>query len=263
MRLGILCPMDREAALLARRFRRTHTVRLAGTRAYEGRWLGVECLAMQCGLGKVAAAAGAQALISAGRVRAVVLIGLAGAVHPTLRVGDVVIATHLVQHDLDARPLFEYTLIPDLGIKRLPADPALRRAARDGARVLVRGGLQVRLGRTTVQRFGLARPRVRSGLVLTGDQFIAWRARRRLRRLFPQALCVEMEGASVAQVCRMNRIPCAVIRIVSDRADRDAGLDFSAFLSQAAGRYIAALAEAIVEQMTMSSRKRHHAVMEH
>ena len=249
MRFGLLCPLNDEAALLARRFRRARALRLAGTRAYEGRWLGAECLAMQCGLGKVAAAAGTQALINAGRLQGVVLIGLAGAVHPTLRVGDVVIATHLVQHDLDARPLFDYTLIPDLGLKRLPTDPILRRAAHDGAQALVRGGLEARLGRAAVRRFGLERPRVRSGLVLTGDQFISWRARGRLRRLFPTALCVEMEGAAVAQVCRMNRVPCAVIRIVSDRADREAGLDVSAFLSQAAGRYVAALAAVTLEQL--------------
>ena len=245
-RVGILCPMAGEAEQVARHFRRTHTIRLAGMKAYEGRWHGIDCFAVQCGLGKAASAAGTQALITAAHPDAVLLVGLAGAVHPSLRVGDVVLATHLIHHDLDARPLFPYTLIPDLGLKRLPTDPRLCRAARHGIGTLLAGGLAEHLGHPAVARFRLAHPRLCCGVILTGDQFIARQARGRLRRLFPQALGVDMEGASVAQVCRMNRVPCAVIRIISDRADRDAGMDFAAFLTQVAGRYIAALAEAVV-----------------
>src|SRR5690606_20425806 len=87
-----------------------------------------------------------------------------------------------------------------------------------------------------------SRPALHRGLIATGDRFINDAATvRALRETLPDALCVEMEGAAVAQVCHEFGVPCAVLRTVSDRADQDAPVDFIAFLREVASVYSAGI----------------------
>ena len=252
MRVGILCPMEDEVKLVAQRMGRAQDFKLAGMQAHQGVWRSHQCIVVKSGLGKVAAAAVAQALISSCEVDAIVVVGLAGALVPSLQVGDVVIADRLIQHDLDARPLFDYTLIPDLRVKWVETDMTLRRETVEA----VQGLLQQReefFAEDIRRRFGMLRPSAYVGQVLTGDQFVSKPALIRLRELFPEALCVEMEGAAVGQVCRMNEVPFVVVRIVSDRADDGAAIDFSRFLTEVASVYVSAICDVIVRVVDVST----------
>jgi len=86
-----------------------------------------------------------------------------------------------------------------------------------------------------VAALGLPQPRLRSGLVVSGDSFIRARAEAdRLRGDLPDALAVDMESAAVAQVSAAAAVPCAIARLISDRADGQAGVDFARFLELAA-----------------------------
>lgn len=162
--------------------------------------------------GKTAAAT--TAAIACGELGAtsVLFTGVAGAIAPGIAQGDVVIASHVAYHDLDARPLFARGEIPLLGVTRIETDSAMR----------------ARLTRA-------ATGRVHVGLVATGDQFISDPARAAaIREALPDALCVEMEGAAIAQVCFEHGVPFALARIISDDASHAAPLDFQRFLVERA-----------------------------
>ncbi len=175
---------------------------------------GHRVLLAECGVGKVNAAALTQALLAAGATR-LVFTGVAGAVDPQLEVGDVVIGSDAVQHDVDVTGLgYEPGEVPGSG-RTWSADPHLVEAALAAAAELP--GLRTIKGR-----------------VASGDTFVASaEATARLARDFGAA-CAEMEGAAVAQVCARWGVPFVIVRSISDSADHAAQVDFRAFTLTAA-----------------------------
>jgi len=190
-------------------------------RWHRGRLDGVPVALAVCGIGKVNAAALAQALLAEG-VAALLFTGVAGGVDPTLRVGDLVVAHDAVQHDVDVTGL-GYALGEVPGEPTVwPADPDLRDlVAAAAADVAGAAGVRVVVGR-----------------VASGDTFVADPRRVALLRERFGATCAEMEGAAVAQVCARWGVPWAIVRSVSDTADHDAGVDFRAFTEVAAARAV-------------------------
>jgi adenosylhomocysteine nucleosidase len=175
----------------------------------------------------VAAAATASALIHVFGVDAIVFTGVAGGVHADVRVGDIVVGDALVQHDLDASPLFPRFEVPLLGISRFAGDPLLGDALACACRRFL-----LEEQDTLRARFGLQPPCLHRGLIVSGDQFVAsLGAVNELREALPDALAVEMEGAALAQVCHEHGVRCAVVRTVSDTADADAPESFVEFLN--------------------------------
>lgn len=194
---------------------------------------GVPCVVTLARVGKVAAAATASALIHEFNVAAIVFTGVAGGVGEAVRIGDIVVGETLLQHDMNAEPLFARFEIPLLGRARFDADAALTRALADACEQFVAAE-----GAALAAHFGTALPRVHRGLVLSGDQFVASaEAVTTLRALLPDALAVEMEGAALAQVCYEYDVPCAVMRTISDTADEHASTSFASFLTDIAGTY--------------------------
>jgi adenosylhomocysteine nucleosidase len=199
-------------------------------------------------IGKVAAATTVTALIHRFGVGEVVFTGVAGGLGSAVRIGDVVVADHLVQHDLDATPLFPRYEVPLLGMARFPADPALSgRLAAAAAAFLAHdlGGLPA----AAHAAFGLERPQLHRGLVASGDRFIGGgAAAAALRADLPDALATEMEGAAVAQVCHEYGVPWAVVRTISDSADEHAHIDFPAFLRDVASLYSYGIIRRLIEE---------------
>ncbi|WP_144110748.1 5'-methylthioadenosine/adenosylhomocysteine nucleosidase [Paraburkholderia sp. BCC1886] len=234
--LGILAALPQELGDLIEAMRAESGVRTVthGQRDYHvGSVQGVSCVVTLARVGKVAAAATVSALIHAFDVEAVVFTGVAGGVGADVRVGDIVVADALMQHDLDASPLFPRFEVPLLGISRFAADPALAdRLAAACARFVADEGV------ASAARFGTREPRVHRGLIVSGDQFVASAAAvAALREALPEALAVEMEGAAIAQVCYEYGVPCAVVRTISDTADDHAPVSFVSFLTEIAGAY--------------------------
>lgn len=153
------------------------------------------------GVGKVAAAMAAQYACDIFKPRCIVSIGLAGGLEGRVRPGRVIVASGAVQHDMDGRPLTEARgVIPGLGVSVIAAHPAvadlLLRAAR------------------------LRSEDARAGLVLTGDQIVtSSKVRDALAREFPDAACIDMETAAIAQVAHQNGVPWSALRVTSDTAD--------------------------------------------
>ena len=238
MRFGIMGAMPNEVDLLLEDMVAESETIIAGRTFHSGCLYGSNAVVVFSRIGKVASATTATILLSEFDVDAVVFAGVAGAVSRQLDIGDVVVATELIQHDLDARPLFERFEAPLLGKKVLPVDRHLTRALAQAATEFLRTGLVAEAGQDALDQFGIARPKVTEGLVASGDQFIADAARSdHLREILPAVQCVEMEGAAVAQVCFEHEAPLAIVRVVSDRTDHQAHFDFSAFVGSVASHY--------------------------
>ncbi len=227
--LGIVSALPEELSALLSLVETAHTSNVAGRQLHEGRLHGHEVVLVLCGIGKVAAALTTTLLIERMGVRSLLFTGVAGGLGADVRVGDVVVARTLLQHDMDASPLFPRHQIPDLRLDELPADTRLSQALCQAARTVVQRPP------AAVASFGLGAPRVHEGLVISGDRFVSTSAESAaLRERLPQALAVEMEGAAMAQVCTAYGVPCAVLRTVSDRADDQAHVDFPRFLAEVA-----------------------------
>lgn len=210
---------------------------VGGRAFWVGHLHGQAVVAVLSGIGKVAAATTATVLIERFGVNRMVFTGVAGGLGPGVRVGDVVLARQLLQHDMDASPLFPRHEVPGYGRSRFDTHAALTDALELACERMLHG-LQATLEPQTRNHFDLTAPRLHQGLVLSGDRFVATTAESQsLQRAFPQALAVEMEGAAFAQVCHDYQVPLAVVRTISDRADDAAHVDFPRFLREVASRY--------------------------
>ena len=222
---------------------------LVGGRSFWcGHLHGHDVVAVLSGIGKVAAATTATALIERFGVRRIVFTGVAGGLAPGVRVGDVVVAGRFLQHDMDASPIFPRHEVPGYGRSTFEADADLTaRLGRASEQVVQM--LPAQLGAGVLQAFGMDKPRCHQGLLISGDRFVSTTAESQaLRQALPDALAVEMEGAAFAQVCHDYGVPLAVVRTISDRADDDAHVDFPRFLREVASRYSAAIIETLLRE---------------
>jgi adenosylhomocysteine nucleosidase len=236
--LGIIGAMREEIDALLPHLTGADTVRRAGREFVHGRLWGEPATVVFSRWGKVAAASTATEMIVAHGVERVIFIGIAGALDPALAPGDVVVADGLYQHDLDASPFFAPTEIPLLGISRIAADGALSASLLAAARAFLAEDLPVAAAPELVERFGLRARRAVRGDVASGDRVIfSDGARAAVRRCVPSAVCVEMEGAAVAQVCHEHGAPFACVRTISDSADESAAADVAPFFAGLAGLY--------------------------
>lgn len=215
------------------------TVQEFGRRQFHtGRFQGVEVVAVFSRYGKVAAAATVTQLLASFPVDRLIFGGVAGGVQPGLAIGDIVVATDLIQHDMDASPLFPRYEVPLLGKARFATDPTLRAGLVAAAKLFAEHDLETHVAHAERTFFKMTVPRVVEGMVASGDRFFASSASvRDLRERLPGVCCVEMEGAAVAQVCDEYGIPFAVVRTISDSADESSVSDFPRFAREIARHY--------------------------
>lgn len=238
--LGIVAALPQEIAQLIAELNldpNLRVVRLGRRDYYVGMLWQQPCVLTLARIGKVAAATTAAALIHEFGVGSMLFTGVAGGLGAALRVGDIVVAETLMQHDMDASPLFPRHQIPLLDRDRFPTCAALTqrlaRAATDFVEQVL-PGLRTRHDWTLVRHAA----QVHLGLIASGDQFIADASTRaNLRAALPHALAVEMEGGAIAQVCYEYDVPFAVMRTISDTADDAAPVSFPLFLDEVASVY--------------------------
>jgi adenosylhomocysteine nucleosidase len=237
-RLGLISALQQEQAGLIEQMHQPVTV-TRGMRHYvTGDLWGMDCVCVLSRLGKVAAAATAATLIERFGVTHILFTGVAGAADSDVRVGDIVVADQLVQHDIDASPLFPRFEIPLTGQSHFSSDKKLTDLLVQAAGSFIAKDFHRMVGASDRGIFRLDRPRVHRGLIASGDEFINSRMRLgELKSALPGVLAVEMEGAAVAQVCFEFGVPFAVIRTISDGANEDAPVDFMQFIERVAARY--------------------------
>jgi adenosylhomocysteine nucleosidase len=210
--VAIIAAMEEEVAQLRAQLSQAQEVAafFVDLPIYRGQLLGLDAVLARCGIGKVNAALATQYTIDHFKPRVILTCGVAGAISPEVRIGDVVISTGAQQHDVDARGFgYERGVIPRLATSLFPADPDLVELAAEAA----------------VEKLGAQR--VHQGLVVSGDLFVHSREQREeILRFFPGALCTDMEAAAIAQVAAANGIPYLSLQAMSDQADEEAGQAF-------------------------------------
>lgn len=237
-RLGLISALHQEQAGLIEAMQDVQTV-TRGMRDYvSGNLWGIDTVCVLSRMGKVAAAATAATLIERFGVSHIVFTGVAGAAETQMQVGDIVVADALVQHDMDATPLFPRHEVPLLGQSHFASDRHLTDQLAQAATTFVTNDLASVVPAADRELFRLAEPRVYRGLIASGDEFIDSSARlQALKTAFPDLLAVEMEGGAVAQVCFEFGVPFSVIRTISDGANEASPHDFMQFIESVAARY--------------------------
>jgi adenosylhomocysteine nucleosidase len=241
MTTAILSALPEEQAGLHELLQGKAIIRHAGRDFWCGQLSGQPVVLAQSGIGKVAAATTATVLAERFGVQRIVFTGVAGGLAPQVRVGDVVVGSAYLQHDMDASPIFPKYEAPGYQRSRFTADAHLLAIVSEAAYAV---------DTWTSGPFGLkngskngSKPTIHQGLIISGDRFVSTTAESAaLQAALPDALCVEMEGAAVAQVCCDYALPFVAVRSISDRADDNAHQDFPQFLRTVA----APLSQALV-----------------
>ncbi|WP_455538476.1 5'-methylthioadenosine/adenosylhomocysteine nucleosidase [Terrisporobacter sp.] len=218
-KIGIIGAMELEVTTLRSLMDIENIVKKPSLTFYEGKLEGKDIVLVQCGIGKVNSALCAQILISEFNVDAVVNTGVAGAIHPSLDVNDIVISTEAIQYDVDATAFgYEKGQIPQMDNSVFKADERIINAAYESSLEQVKDkGFKIVKGR-----------------IATGDIFISSRElKEELENNF-NAYCGEMEGGAIAHACYVNNIPFVIIRAMSDRADGSADVTYDEFVIEAA-----------------------------
>ena len=214
--IGIIGAMEEEVAALKEKMQDIKITQRASMDFYEGSLEGKKVVVVKSGIGKVNAGLCTQILVDLFEVEAVINTGIAGCLHPDVNIGDIVVSTDLVHHDMDAVGFgYPKGQIPRMDTLAFTADENLRALAVKVCRE-VNPDIQVFEGRIT-----------------TGDQFISDQAvKDRIVNEFG-GYATEMEGAAIGQAAYLNGIPFLVIRAISDKADGSAPTDYSAFEAKA------------------------------
>ncbi len=237
MALGILSALREEIDLLLDQMVIHRTESIGKREYYVGSIKDQKVVVVFSRWGKVASAISATELITRFNIKKLLFVGVAGGLQSGLEIGDIVIGKSFLQHDLDASPIFKKYEIPLSGQTTLTADSAIVEDLKKASEVFL-DRFNEHISENVIQKFNLHRPAIVSGKIISGDQFISdSSSRSRLNTEIPDAICVEMEGAAVAQVCNDYNVSCGVLRIISDSADENAPDDFQRFILEVASRY--------------------------
>jgi len=213
-----------------------------GKRTYfSGQLNGIEAVVVFSRWGKVAAATTVTTLIHEFKITELLFTGVAGAISPELKIGDIVLGKRLIQHDMDARPLMNQHEIPLLSKTYFETDAThLSIASKAIKAVFESKSLHSVIAENDLREFDISQPKLFLGDIASGDQFFSKNEQKQhLIAQLPTVLCVEMEGAAVAQVCYEYEIPFSIIRTISDVADETAHIDFPSFINKISSKYAA------------------------
>lgn len=213
-KLAIMGAMEEEIAPLLEYFDDIEEVEYANNTYYKAKYQDLNVVIAYSKIGKVFSTLTASTMIQKFGCDTLLFSGVAGGINPKLKIGDLIVANKLTQHDLDITAFgHPYGFVPG-GKVYVETNKMLRELALDVARE--------------------KKINILEGTIATGDQFIADSARKEFIESTFHADALEMEGASVAVVCEALNVPCLILRAISDVADMDAGFNFDEFLESSA-----------------------------
>ncbi|MBE3606186.1 5'-methylthioadenosine/adenosylhomocysteine nucleosidase [Campylobacter sp. RM13119] len=212
--IAILGAMNEEITPILNRLQGYEVIEYAGNKFYTSNYNGKDIVVAYSKIGKVNAALTASILIQKFKAEKLLFTGVAGALANGLKIGDLLFATSLVQHDLDITDFgHPYGYVPGIEIFT-KTDEGLNEIAKSVAK------------KHAID--------LKSGIIATGDQFVCRQEKKDWIKNTFNASAVEMEGASVAQVCTQLDVPFFMMRAISDEASGDATCDFDEFLHTSA-----------------------------
>lgn len=211
-KIGIIGAMEEEVNRLKELMQELKVDRIASMEFYEGNLAGRPVVIVRSGIGKVNAAICTQILIDRYHIDAVINTGVAGSLRNEIEIGDIVLSTDALQHDMDASGFgYEPGMIPRMEVSVFKADPVLADIAREVCKKNIPG-----IG-------------VHDGRIVSGDQFISDTAKKEWLLATFGGYCTEMEGAAIAQAAYLSKVPFLIIRAISDKADHSAEMAYSEF----------------------------------
>ena len=214
--IGIIGAMDEEVSRLKEKMQVKRIENKAGMEFFEGDLSGKDVVIVRSGIGKVNAGICTQILVDDFHVEAVINTGVAGSLRNEINIGDIVLSSDALQHDMDATGFgYEPGVIPRMDNSIFVADKELLSVA-EKVNKKVNPEIETFVGR-----------------VVSGDQFISDKEKKDYLIKQFSGYCTEMEGAAIAQACYVNKIPFLVIRAISDKADNSATMDYGEFEAKA------------------------------
>lgn len=201
MKIGIIGAMESEVALLKIAMENVTVTQYFDKEVFEGKLFGKDIVLVKCGIGKVNAGAITLGLIDRFSATHIINTGIAGALHPLLKIGDIVISTEVLYHDVDVTGAgYKIGQLPGIDLS-FAADERL-----------------VNLALTPHTKKGI----IKKGIIATGDQFISQSEKKKWIHSTFDALCVEMEGAAIGHMASSAGVPFVIIRCISDLAEEKA-----------------------------------------
>ena len=215
-KIGIIGAMEVEIASLKSAMKVSRMLKKAQMEFLEGELEGCQAVVVRSGIGKVNAAVCTQILVDEFGVDGVINTGIAGSLKAEINIGDIVLSTDVLHHDMDAVGFgYKKGQIPQMKEFSFPADEKLRKLAMEVCRE-VNPEINVFEGR-----------------ICSGDQFISDKGVKDAIVSEFGGFAVEMEGAAIGQAAYLNGIPVPVVRAISDKADGSAQMDYSEFEKKA------------------------------
>jgi len=209
-KIAIMGAMPEEIEPLLKKVENVKKIEYANNSYYEATYKGHDLVIAYSKIGKVFSSLTASTLIEKFACSKLLFSGVAGAINPELKIGDLIIADKLCQHDLDITVFgHPHGFVPE-GAVYVETDAELREIAKKVA---------------SKNELSLI-----EGTIATGDQFVASSERKAFIESTFKADALEMEGASVAVVCDALNVPFFILRAISDTANDDAGIDFDEFM---------------------------------
>ena len=228
--VGIIGAMEVEVSKLKEMLQDTETKNKAGMTFVSGNLNGRPVVVVRSGIGKVNASICTQILADEYKVNYIINTGVAGSLHNEINIGDIVLSKDALQHDMDATGFgYAVGVIPQMEKSIFEADERLIQIAEKCIKEDI----------TDINAF--------VGRVVSGDQFISDKGKKKWIVDNFQGYCTEMEGAAIAQAAYLNNIPFLIIRAISDKADDSATEDYPTFEAKAAQHCVKLLCEMVKE----------------
>ena len=213
--IGIIGAMDVEVDGIKKNLVNCVTEEISGIKFCYGKIYGKDVVIAKSGEGKVNSAMTTQTMIMRFKPDFIINSGVAGGLHPNMKVMDIAIAQSVCQHDFDISPLgYKPGFIPQVEKVEMECDIKLNEVIKNCAKKVCDNNIY-------------------EGIIASGDQFIASDPQRnKIKNIFG-AIAAEMEGASIGHVCTLNNIKFTVLRVISDNADGSADMSFDIFAKKA------------------------------
>lgn len=212
MKIGIIGAMEIEVAELKQLMNNISTEKISGITYYKGQINEKDVVVAKSGVGKVNSAVCTQTMILKYSPDVIINTGVAGSLDTRLNIADLVISDYVIQHDMDTSALGDpFGYISGLNIIKIPSTKHIIDKIKTSAKAIEDTNVFV-------------------GTIASGDQFISTNEQKKFITTNFNALCAEMEGASIGHVCYMNNVDFCIVRAISDNANGDAHIDFSSFV---------------------------------
>lgn len=237
MSIGIISAMKEEIQALQKQLKISAKFQKGMRTYYQGTLFDQDVVLVFSRWGKVASATTVTQLINDFAIEEIIFTGVAGAAQMHISIGDLIIGQSLYQHDMDASPLVGQFEIPLLGKKSFQTDQNSRLQMHKATKIFMKEIGQY-IPKTSLESLGINSPKIHIGDIASGDQFISSAEQLgNILKQLPDVLCVEMEGAAVAQVCHEYKVPFTIIRTISDHSNDNAHIDFPKFANEIASQF--------------------------